>query len=222
MWFRIAALGLGMAMAGTAAERPAVPRLTAHERSQGWRFLFDGLDAGNWRGYRQNRLPKNWSVADGELRGTAGPAIATVEPFGDFELTFEWRAEAGGSAAVYWRVAEDFPEPGQSGLKLELAGAGIECGGNGGLSTPWTEVRVEPGTWARGRVTVFGSQVDCWVNGSLVQSYVVDSPEWRAAVAASPRAAVKDFGRLPVGAVVLEAADAAFRNIKVRVSGAGR
>lgn len=224
MWLRIAAIGLGLAAAApagaqTEAGNPA-PRLTALERSQGWRFLFDGADASAWRGYGQNRRPKNWTVAQGELRASTGPALATFEQFGDFELTFEWSVEEGGAAAAYFRVSEDFPAPGRSGLKLELAGPGVTCGGDGGLLPPLGMVRIDPGRWARVRVALFGNQVDCWVNGTQVQSYLIEGAEWRAAVAGSQPPRERDFGRLRAGVIVLEGDRAAFRAIKLRVTGA--
>lgn len=209
----VAALLAGVSVTGGAD----LPRLTAHERSQGWKFLFDGLDTSSWHGYGQNKVPENWTVAAGELRGREGKLIATDEQFRDFELTFEWKVAEGGSATVYFRVSEDFADPDKTGLKLELAGAGVESGGNGGLSKVWTEIRVRPDTWTRGKIVVFGNQVDYWVNGVQVLSYLIDGTEWRMALASSRYAANKEYGQLREGPIALAAEGGAFRNIKVRV-----
>jgi hypothetical protein len=49
-----------------------------------------------------------------------------------------------------------------------------------------------------------------------VQNYLLDSPDWRAAVAASAFKAFKEYGQLENGRIVLEGKDVSFRNIKIR------
>src|SRR5258708_18961848 len=119
----------GLILAGQLAAAD-VTKLTALERSQGWRFLFDGVSLSDWRGYRQNKLPANWQVVEGSLTCGGGTALATTEDFKDFEIAFDWKVGAGGSAAVYYRVDEDIAEVGDSGPVMQLAGG--EMGGNGG------------------------------------------------------------------------------------------
>src|SRR5215216_4680242 len=83
-----------------------------HE-DDGWRPLFDGKTTSGWRGFRQERVPDAWQVVNGALTrvGTGGLPrrsasassraeagdIVTVDQFGDFELTLEWKIAPGGN-----------------------------------------------------------------------------------------------------------------------------
>ena len=105
----IAVLGATTAAAGAEAQR-----LTAYERAQGWRLLFDGRTLENWRGYRISKLPDSWQARDGNLVGHGGTPLITEERFGDFELTFDWCVVKSGTAEVYFHVWEDSAAPGDT------------------------------------------------------------------------------------------------------------
>jgi hypothetical protein len=210
----LAFLAAALALAGTAAGETA--RLSAYERSQGWRLLFDGESLSDWRGYRQNKIPANWQVVDGSLTGADGPALVTNEDFKDFEIQFDWKVGAGGRASVYFRALDDARDIAGAGPVMQLAGEGVVMAGNGGLNEPWRVIPFQPDVWYRAKISVYGYQVEYWINGDRVQTYLIDSPDWRAAVAAGPFKAFKEYGLLENGRIVLAGADVAFRNIKIR------
>src|SRR5262245_37379479 len=80
----------------------------AGQPSRGERSLFDGKTTAGWRGYRQKQLPSGWQVVDGALtRVGAGGDIISVDQFGDFELTLEWKISPGGNSGILYRVTED-------------------------------------------------------------------------------------------------------------------
>lgn len=203
------------AMLGLTAVAQEKPKITALERSQGWRFLFDGGSLSDWRGYGQNRVPKNWTVADGWLTTTGGPALVSEEEFQDFELLFDWKADADGVCEVYLRADEDRSIPEESGLLVELAG-GAGMGGNGGLTELWRTITPQPGLWHRSKVMVYGNQVEHWIDGDRVLTYMVDTADWRAAVANSRFKEVREYGIHREGRIVLSGKNASFRNIKIR------
>ncbi len=202
-------------LSGVALDAAERVKLTAYERSQGWRLLFDGVDASDWRGYRTERLPANWRVADGSLHGREGAAVVSAEEFADFELTFDWRVEEGGRGEVFFRVTEDEASPDQSGPTMLLAGHGAALAGNG-FGPPDRALPPQFGVWYRGKIVVFGNQVEHWLNGERVHRYLLDTADWRQAVAASRFAAYREFGRAPRGRVALSGDRIEFRNIKVR------
>lgn len=191
-------------------------KLTALERSQGWRLLFDGASTGDWRGYRANKLPGNWQVSDQALVGEAGPGLVSVEEFGDFELVFDWKVAPGGRGEVYFRVSEDGKTPDETGPVMELAGHGPALAGNGGLSGPDRPITPQFEVWYRSRITVYGNSVEYWINGERVSGFVLGSPDWRRAVAGSRYQAFREFGVLHSGRVVLSGDGVSFRNVKVR------
>ncbi|MFZ5494905.1 MAG: 3-keto-disaccharide hydrolase [Verrucomicrobiota bacterium] len=212
------ALLLPLTAGAAEKEKPAKadkPKITALERAQGWKLLFDGESLSDWRGYGRNKVPPNWTVADGWLTTSGGPALVSEEEYRDFELLFDWKAGEGGVCAVWLRAGEDGAEPEGSGLLLELAG-GAGIGGNGGLTELWRKVTPQPGLWHRAKVTVYGNQVEHWIDGERVLTYTIDSPDWRAAVAKSRFAGVRDYGVHREGRIVLAGRAAAFRNIKIK------
>ena len=205
---------LALVLSAPAVAQPV--RLTALERAQGWRLLFDGVSMSDWHAYGAGRTPANWQAVDGSLIGTPGVPLASVEDFEDFELTFDWKVEAGGRGAVYYRVSEDGAEPGETGPVMELAGHAGPLGGDGGLTPASREIPPQSDTWYRTRLVVYGQQVEHWINGELICSYRLESPSWRGALAASGRRVSADFGRLLAGRIVLAGDGVHFRAIKVK------
>jgi hypothetical protein len=160
-------------------------------------------------------VPANWTVADEWATNSGGPGLVSEEDFQDFELQFDWKVAEGGSAQVYLRADEEGTGPEETGLLVELAG-GTAMGGNGGLTKLWREITPQTGLWYRAKIAVHGNQVEHWINGDRVLSYMIDSPEWRAAVAGSRFKDSRDYGKLPRGRLVLAGTGASYRNIKIR------
>ena len=46
--------------------------LSAEERAEGYRLIFDGVTTTGWRGFRQETMPDGWRVVDGALTRVAG------------------------------------------------------------------------------------------------------------------------------------------------------
>ena len=191
-------------------------RLTAYERAQGWRLLFDGESLSDWRGYGERKVPANWSVADNRLTGSEGTALVGEGDYQDFELSFDWKVKEGGFGEVYFHVNEDGKHPEETGPVMQLAGHGASIGGNGGLSPFWREISPQWDTWYQAKIVVYGYQVEYWINGEKVMAYAINDKEWRAAVAGSRYKAFRDYGLLRDGRMVLAGSGVTFRAIKVR------
>ena len=43
--------------------------LTAAEKADGWKLMFDGKSLGGWRGYKTEKPPAGWRAFDGDLVG---------------------------------------------------------------------------------------------------------------------------------------------------------
>jgi len=96
-------------VAGLAADDKTMTNtLTAKEKADGWRLLFDGRTTAGWRGFRQQQMPAGWRVVDGALtRVAAATDIVTNDEFGDFELTVDWNLASNGNSGIFYRVTED-------------------------------------------------------------------------------------------------------------------
>lgn len=192
------------------------PRLTAAERAQGWRLLFDGKSLRDWRGLGLSKAPKSWRVGEGELRATGEPALVGEELFENFELTCEWLVEAGGSAAVHFRLGDEDLPLSLGGVIFELAGPEATTGGNGGLHPPSRAQVPEPDRWHTARLLVYGNRVEYWIDGGQVNGYSIDGRDWRTAVSSSRFQVVPDYGLARRGPVALSGERARFKNIKAR------
>src|SRR5712692_5973408 len=96
--------------------------LSAPERATGWRLLFDGRTLKGWRGLGYDSVPTaHWVVVDGAIKKIAsgkvprlpdgqplnGGDLMTVETFGDFELSWEWKVTPGANSGVKYNVSEE-------------------------------------------------------------------------------------------------------------------
>lgn len=186
-------------------------KITAFERSQGWRLL----DASDLRGFQENKLPANWKKSDGGFVGQAGTALVTADEFGDFELTFECKVAEGGHGEFYLRVSEDEKAPEHSAPVVLLPGHGDRTGGNG-LSEPDRKVTPRVGEWQRVKIALFGNEVRCWINGDQVVSYMLGSSDWQKAVAASANPGVAKSANERSGRLAFSGDQIEIRNVKVR------
>src|SRR6186997_2270935 len=99
-----AAMILGMftfasASALRATAGQALPVLTAAEKADGWKLMFDGKSLAGWRGYKDEKAPGGWRAFDGELvRLGGGGDLMTVEQYSDFEMRFEWKITEYGNS----------------------------------------------------------------------------------------------------------------------------
>jgi 3-keto-disaccharide hydrolase len=115
----ILALGVGAYAQRAAEER--INTLSAVEKKDGWKLLFDGQTFNGWRSYNDPTFPtKGWAIEDGCLRvtksdgrpGSGGGDIMTTEQFDDFDFRFEWRIASGGNSGIKYFVLERQGAPG--------------------------------------------------------------------------------------------------------------
>lgn len=202
--------------------------LTAQERSEGWRLLFDGRTTKGWRGYGQDEFPPGWEIKDGCLvRVGPGGDIMTEEEFDDFELTIDWRISAGGNSGVFYRVNGEMSYPWQTGPEMQVLdnrehvdgrNANTSAGSNYALHAPVRDVTEPVGLFNRSRILVQGDHVEHWLNGVKVVEYDLGSPAWTRVIAGSKFASMPDYGRMSKGHIVLQdhGDRVWYMNIKIR------
>jgi hypothetical protein len=239
------AFGIGATLALLAspvAAQPARPRdnvLTARERAQGWRLLFNGHDLSGWRSFDGTSPAQTWTVRDGTLALTkadgkmSGTDLVTADPFGAFELTLDWKVERGGNSGVLYlaRRMPDAPLLYQTGLEMQVlddeghpdgkipthrAGALYD------MTVPPAGVSLPAGSWNHARLLVERGRIRQWLNGTPTADVSYGDDAWRQRVAASKFARMPRFGTFPSGVIGLQdhGEPVAFRNIKLRPIGA--
>lgn len=104
---RIAALACAAALAAHAADN----ELTAQEKKDGWKLLFDGKTFANWEDPTKKTPPGDSFVIDnGTLRSVPRPKLDedlfSAGTYGDFELVWDWKISPAGNSGVKYRIQD--------------------------------------------------------------------------------------------------------------------
>ena len=201
--------------------------LSAAEKADGWRLLFDGRTTQGWKSFKKETFPeKGWVVEDGCLKHVAragGGDIVTAGTYAEFELQWEWSLAAKANSGLKYFVSPD--RGGAIGHEYQLLdppksepGKGA-TGGFYDVLPPTTipAIRSAP-AFNHSRIVVQGDLVEHWLNGVKTLSYTLGSEEVKAAVAASKFKSVAGFGTRVRGHILLQdhGGEVRFRNLKIR------
>ncbi|GAB4010535.1 DUF1080 domain-containing protein [Spirosoma sp. KCTC 42546] len=229
-----------------AKDSQAPNTLTAQEKKDGWKLLFDGKTTKGWRGAYKDKFPeKGWDVTDGMLtiqqsNGSESESfgdIVTDGEYSDFDLVFDFKLTEGANSGVKYFVAEQSPKPKGSAFGLEFQvldddkHPDAKLGRNGNRTVgslydliPASGKKANPiGEWNTGRVISKGKHVEHWLNGKKVVEYERGSEQFRELVAMSKYKAPDynangRFGEAPKGHILLQdhGNRVYFRNMKIK------
>ncbi|HEX5818850.1 MAG TPA: DUF1080 domain-containing protein [Gemmatimonadales bacterium] len=203
--------------------------LSAQEKAEGFRLLFDGQSSAGWRGYRQPSLPANWKVEDGALmRVATGPDIVSADEFANFELRLQWKIEKGGNSGIMYRVSEELEHTYESGPEMQVLDDAnnhegkdplTSAGANYGLYPAKRGATRPAGEWNDVRIVVDGAHIEHWLNGTKVVEYELWSHHWKDRVASTKFKQWPTFGLSRAGHLALQEHDArvAYRSIRIKV-----
>ena len=197
-----------------------------------WRVLFDGTSLDAWRGYKTDKVPSGWRIADGLLVKDASVGdIVSKDEFGDFELELEWKIGEAGNSGIFYRGTEEYDHIYWSAPEYQLLDdikaadnkTRLTCAGAAYGLYPSPAGHLKPvGEWNLTRIIAKGSHVEHWLNGVKLLEYELWGPDWEAKVKSSKFAAYPNFGRAKQGHIGLQGDHSgvlAFRNIRVRGMG---
>jgi hypothetical protein len=218
--------------------------LSAYEKSDGWKLLFDGKTTNGWKGaYKKDFPEKGWEVKDGTLsvlssngaESTNGGDIVTKEEYSAFDLSFDFKFTPGANSGVKYFVTLSEKNAGSAiGLEYQVLDdtlhpdAKLGRDGNRTLGSLYDLIKADktkrfihqPGQWNTGRVVVTpNNHVVHYLNGVKVLEYDRGSQAFRDLVALSKYKVWKNFGEAPKGHLLLQdhGNDVSFRSIKIKV-----
>lgn len=227
----IALLTTGIALCSCASHKAKVSppdnRLTAQEKQEGWKLLFDGKSLAGWRSYGKPNVPDHgWEVKDGTLNciaGAHGGDIISAKKFTDFDLQWDWRIPPGANNGIKYLVTEK--RRAAPGHEYQMIDDAIVANSPKQSTASFYDVIAPdpkkplnpPGQWNHSRVLLKGNHVEHWLNGMKVVEYELGSPELKEAIAKSKFKKYPDFADKITGPILLtEHHDAAtFKNIKI-------
>ena len=222
-----------LAAAALAAAQPN--RLTATERRDGWRLLFDGSTTAGWEEITGKPFPANcWTVEDGSLKAiprTDGfQDIRTRETFRSFELQFEWKLGPRGNSGVKYRIQKIDEWKNAAGRQARARGLEYQLADPDSddiagdprrftaalysLIAPAPAAAPRLGEFNHSRLVVHGSHVEHWLNGVKVVEFDTAGPDVRKLLRT-----YRPQGELTVESPISlqnHGTNAWFRSIKVR------
>src|SRR4051812_14727700 len=166
---------------------PGASRAQATSAPSKWRNLIDPSMSA-WRGYKEEAMPKGWTVKDGVLSKTVGTNdIITKDEFQNFELAFDWKLHKGGNAGVFYRGSEAGEKIYFTGPEYQLLDDARHPDGKIGPPPAGADYALYPSPagivkpaehWNSSRIVVNGKHVEHWLNGKKVVEYELGSADW--------------------------------------------
>ncbi len=217
--------------------------LSPDEAAQGWKLLYDGKSADQWRAYGGTDFPqKRWGFKDGTISvaksdgSETGNDLVTREKFGPgFEFEFQFKLSEGANSGVKYFVNENLDSKGRSGLGLEYQvlddakhpDAKMGVVGNRTLASLYDLIPSEKpgnsvkkiGEWNLARLVVHpDGKVEHFLNGQRVLEYQRGGPIYRVLVARSKYKDYADFGLAEQGNLLLQdhGDNVSYRSLKVK------
>jgi hypothetical protein len=215
----------------TIAAETTPNQLSATEKADGWKLLFDGQNTQGWHSFKKKSFPTSgWIVQDGWLQclGKDGGDLVSDGQYDQFDLEWDWKIEPAGNSGLKYFVLDSR----SSALGHEYQMLDDEKNPDGKIAggkhitasfydvlKPTVPPPTKPiGEINHSRVLVQGNHVEHWLNRVKVLEYELGSEAVKTAVAESKFKNVSGFGTRVQGHLLLQDhhSQVWFRSLKIR------
>ena len=203
--------------------------LSAVEKAEGWRLLFDGKSLDQWRNFKQNDIAQQWQVVNGELQlvRQGGGDLISQQQYKNFELKLDWRISEGGNSGIFIMADEkgdyifshavevqilDNERHPDNKIDSHLSGSIYDL-----IPAPVASHK-PAGQWNHVHIKLLERHLQVWQNQIKTADIVIGSDTWNGKVAKSKFATWPGFGESFVGHIGLQdhGDQVSFKNIKVK------
>ena len=213
--------------------------LTAEEKNEGWKLLFDGKTLRGWRNYKSNNIGTAWKIrndalfldtsnkSNGKLIG-GGDIVSEVE-YENFELSLEWKIQDCGNSGVMFNVQEgaDDEEAWNTGPEMQVLDNRCHpdakiikhrAGDLYDLISSSKETVKPAGEWNEAKIVSNKGHYEFWLNGVKTVEFTMHTTEWKHLVSGSKFSSNADFGTFRKGHIALQdhGDQVWYRNIKIK------
>ena len=208
-------------------------QLTAAEKADGWKLLWNGVDSTGWRGIRSETFPaKGWEIKNGiisVLAADKGGDIITEKRYSSFELSADFKISPKANSGIKYFVQTG---PKNTGIGHEFQvlddlrhpdatrhNNTRTVGGLYDLIAPDpNKPLITPGGWHNARILVVGNKVTHYLDGFKTLEYDRFSDAFLALVKQSKFKDIEKFGQWEDGHILLQDHNdrVSYKNIKIR------
>ncbi len=208
--------------------------VSAKEKAEGWKLLFDGKTSSGWRGVHRKTFPqKGWIIENGVItvlgsdgkEAENGGDIVTNEQYSAFELSLEFKITKGANSGIKYFVTESEKQEGSAyGLEYQILDdqnhkdaklytsvpGSRTCAGLYDMIKPENKRFNGVEKWNKATIKVFpNNHVEHWLNGFKTLEYKRGSDDYRKLVEKSKYADAKynvqgPFGEASKGHILLQ------------------
>ncbi len=211
--------------------------LTAAEKKDGWKLLFNGQSTTGWHSYGKPAAGPSWKTGDGTVYyDTANEKtlhdrdLVTDKEYENFHLKYEWKIAPKGNSGLLFDVNEDtalYKQTYFTGPEMQV----IDNNGHADAKNPrhragdlYDLIAVSQETvkpveqFNQAEIILNNGKLDLFLNGVNVVSTTMWDDNWNQMVAKSKFKSMAGFAKTKKGRIALQSHGSMvwFRNLKIK------
>ena len=219
---------------------------TPKKASNEWITLFDGSSLNGRRAYNGDRMPPGWKIINSVLSFTTNQILEEdydytgsrdiiygLEEFDNFELYIEWNIPEGGNSGIFYHLKEGYDGPPVVSPEYQLIDdekyavihdynlqdwqmTAADYAMH--VPDPSKKLLYPAGQWNSSRIVFTPENVEHWLNGKKVLSFVPWSEDWYKRRNSGKWNDAPDYGKYRTGYIGLQdhGSNLSFKNIKIK------